>query len=102
MGRHHASIGFARRSGHGVPTRTEHAEYGRFWQDRFRLIKLIDDESLLACMTYVDLNPVRAAMAETIEESDFTSIQRRIEAEQQADREATARASQFLSDSMQR
>ena len=84
-----------------MPTRTEHAEYGRFWQDRFRLIKLID-ESLLACMAYVDLNPVRAAMAETNEESYFTSIQRRIEAEQKADREATARASQFLSDSMQR
>ncbi len=56
----------------------EENESGKFWQDRFRLIKLIDDESLLACMAYVDLNPVRAAMAETIQESDFTSIQRRV------------------------
>jgi len=29
-------------------------------------------------MAYVDLNPVRAGMAETPEESDFTSIQERL------------------------
>jgi hypothetical protein len=34
----------------------------------------------LACAAYVDLNPIRAAMAETLEQSDFTSIQRRIQA----------------------
>ena len=31
-------------------------------------------------MTYVDLNPVRAAMAETPEDSDHTSIQNRVKA----------------------
>jgi hypothetical protein len=34
----------------------------------------------LACAAYVDLNPIRAAMGETLEQSDFTSIQRRIQA----------------------
>jgi hypothetical protein len=34
----------------------------------------------LACAAFVDLNPIRAAMAETLEQSDFTSIQRRIQA----------------------
>ena len=57
---------------------------GRFWQDRFRSIRLIDDESLLACAAYVELNPIRAALAETIEGSDYTSVQRRILSEVQA------------------
>ena len=29
-------------------------------------------------MAYVDLNPIRAAMAQTLEDSDYTSIQERI------------------------
>lgn len=66
----------------------EDGEHGRFWQDRFRAIRLIDEESLLACAVYVELNPIRAAMAEKIEDSDFTSIQRRIEAEKQSAEES--------------
>jgi hypothetical protein len=41
-------------------------------------VRLLDEESLLACAAYVDLNPIRAALAETLETSDFTSVQRRI------------------------
>lgn len=52
---------------------------GCFWQDRFRAIRIDDEESLLACAAYVELNPIRAAIAETLEQSDFTSVQRRIE-----------------------
>jgi len=33
---------------------------------------------VLACLAYVDLNPVRAAIAKTPEDSDYASIQRRI------------------------
>jgi hypothetical protein len=58
-------------------------ESGRFWQSRFRAVRLMDEESLLACAAYVDLNPIRAAMAETLEQSDHTSVQRRIEAERE-------------------
>lgn len=59
----------------------EDRESGRFWQDRYRAIRLIDEEALLACAAYVELNPIRAAIAETLEQSDHTSVQRRIESE---------------------
>ena len=42
-------------------------------------IPLVSEHAVLSCMAYVDLNPVRAAMAPTPEESDHTSIQLRIE-----------------------
>jgi REP element-mobilizing transposase RayT len=59
----------------------EDEETGKFWQSRYRAVRLMDEESLLACAAYVDLNPIRAALAETLEASDHTSVKRRIEAE---------------------
>jgi len=53
---------------------------GRFFEDRFKGIPVIDEQTVLACAVYVDLNWVRACMAETIELSDYTSVQRRMEA----------------------
>jgi hypothetical protein len=38
----------------------------------------LTEEGLLTCMAYVDLNPVRANMCNTPEESDYTSIKERI------------------------
>jgi hypothetical protein len=58
----------------------EEQEVGKFWQSRYRAVRLIDEESILACAAYVDLNPIRAAIAENLESSDFTSVQRRISA----------------------
>ena len=52
---------------------------GRFWQDRYTSQALLDVAAVLTCMSYVDLNPIRAGIAKTPEAYDHTSVQQRIE-----------------------
>jgi REP element-mobilizing transposase RayT len=51
---------------------------GHFWEARYKAQPLLDETAIAACMVYVDLNPIRAAVAQTPETSEFTSLHDRI------------------------
>jgi len=51
---------------------------GHFWEARFYSQPLRSERALLTAMAYVDLNPVRAKLAKTLEQSAYTSIKARI------------------------
>ena len=55
---------------------------GHFWESRFDSKVLLDDPATLASMVYVDLNPVRAAIAPSPQQSPFTSARQRARARQ--------------------
>jgi hypothetical protein len=50
---------------------------GHFWESRFKSQALLDTIGLITAMAYVDLNPIRAGLADNIPTSDFTSGQDR-------------------------
>ena len=54
---------------------------GKFWESRFNSQALKSEEALLSGMVYVDLNPVRADIAKTPEDSEYTSIRERLHSE---------------------
>ncbi len=54
---------------------------GRFWEGRFKALRIVDETGLLACAMYVDLNPVRAAMASSPDDSVHTSAFDRIQSD---------------------
>ncbi|MFC4698604.1 hypothetical protein ACFO4O_00335 [Glaciecola siphonariae] len=50
---------------------------GRFWEGRFKSQALMTQNAVLACMAYVDLNPIRAGISQDILDSSHTSIRKR-------------------------
>lgn len=59
---------------------------GRFWEGRFKCQRLLDEASVLTCMVYVDLNPVRAGLAASLADPQFTGAFDRIQARQASER----------------
>lgn len=62
----------------------EDGKRGHFFEDRFAAVRLHDEASVLACSAYVDLNVIRAALADDLRTSAHTSIQRRLQSESEA------------------
>ena len=53
---------------------------GHFWEARFKSQILLDETAVLSAMTYVDLNPVRAGICDSLEDSAHTSARLRLDA----------------------
>jgi hypothetical protein len=81
----------------GTRANQDDKENGKFFQGRFKAVRLLDDEAVLACSTYVDLNPIRASMAKSIEKSEFTSGKLRYQSAKAAAAGVASDADSFLS-----
>jgi REP element-mobilizing transposase RayT len=51
---------------------------GAFFEERFKSVAILDEESLLATCAYIDLNPVAAAIVQIPEVSPHTSVTTRV------------------------
>jgi len=52
---------------------------GHFWEGRFKSQALLDEAAILTVMAYVDLNPIRAGIANSLLNSDYTSVAMRLQ-----------------------
>ncbi|MCO6455428.1 MAG: hypothetical protein J5I93_09030 [Pirellulaceae bacterium] len=74
---------------------TEMNRAGHFWEQRFGCREIVDEQALLTCMVYVDLNQIRAGMADSLEDSRTSAIAARLAAWRA--REAQASLEEFHS-----
>jgi hypothetical protein len=61
-----------------VRANREDKRTGHFWEGRFKSHALLDEKAVLACMAYVDLNPIRAGLCFQLLKSNYTSIKQRL------------------------
>ena len=57
----------------GIYCKKKYMYTGHFWQDRYKSIIISKDEYLLACGSYVELNPVRAGMVKAPKDCHHSS-----------------------------
>jgi putative transposase len=50
-----------------------HKRSGTLWEGRYKSSVLDSEAYLLTCMAYIDLNPVRAGLAESAEDFNWSS-----------------------------
>ncbi len=63
---------------------------------RFKSQALLNEQAVLACMTYVDLNPISAAISDSLEDSEFTSVKQRIEQIKQQSIQTIVKLAEFI------
>jgi len=62
----------------GIRCNAEDDETGHFWQARYGMTRLLDEAAVLACLAYVDLNPLRAHAATNLKDYQHVSIGERL------------------------
>ena len=53
--------------------KNKYSHIGHFWQDRYKSILISKDDYLLACGSYVELNPVRAKIVDNPKDYKWSS-----------------------------
>ena len=62
----------------GIRCNDEDQITGHFWEARFGMTRLLDEAAVLACLAYVDLNPLHAHLTDCLEGYPHVSIGERL------------------------